>query len=110
MNLTDLKEKAKKIYTTVVCPEGDVFEMSVFEYSRWLALMKSIGIIEDGAKRYKHDLESNDDWIQPIAIEKFIKESADDILTDLMQDEDFMLETKMDETVECNLVNTLAVC
>ena len=33
------------------------------------------------------------DWVQPIAIEKYIKERYEDVLNDLMQDSEFLKET-----------------
>lgn len=92
-NMTEIKKRAKNITTSIDTPAGDVFNMSVFEMSRWLALLKGMGHIETTAKRFKMNLDDNDDWIQPIALEKYIGEVSDDILLNLMNDEEFMKTT-----------------
>jgi hypothetical protein len=102
--MKDVKEKAKKLFVRINTPTDDIFQMSVFEYSRWLTLMDAVVIIDRGANRLKIDLDSSQvDWIQPIAIEKYIRNRYEDILNDLMQDSEFLKETTCISLPEVNL-------
>ncbi len=46
--------------------------MSVETYARWLCLVESLEFISLKAKECKVDLEENDKWIKPLAIQKYI--------------------------------------
>lgn len=85
----NLIEKSKKLFTLVETPSGDVFEMSAFEHSRWLALIEAVEVVERGAAQFKINLDTSSDWIQPIAFEKYVRERYADILHDQMRNTDF---------------------
>lgn len=48
--------------------------MTVDTYSRWLCLMEALEHINSKAKKSKINLERNDSWIKPLAIQKYIKQ------------------------------------
>ena len=61
--IVSIKTKTNKIY-----------EMSVDSYTRWLCLVEALQLINQQAYKSKLDLEENDSWIKPIALQKYIKE------------------------------------
>ncbi len=48
--------------------------MSVDAYTRWLCLAEALQLINQQAEKSKIDLEKNDSWIKPIALQKYIKQ------------------------------------
>lgn len=48
--------------------------MSVETYARWLCLVESLEFINLKAKECKVDLEENDKWIKPLALQKYISQ------------------------------------
>ena len=48
--------------------------MSVDAYTRWLCLAEALQLINQQAVKSKMDLDKNDSWIKPIALQKYIKQ------------------------------------
>lgn len=48
--------------------------MSIDAYSRWLCLAEALELINQQAEKSKIDLDKNDSWIKPIALQKYIKQ------------------------------------
>jgi len=48
--------------------------MTVETYTRWLCLAEALQLINQQAEKSKIDLEKNDSWIKPIALQKYIKQ------------------------------------
>lgn len=48
--------------------------MGVETYARWLCLVEAMEFINQKAKISKIDLEKNDNWIKPLALQKYIKQ------------------------------------
>lgn len=48
--------------------------MSIDTYSRWLCLAEAMTIISESAHKNKVDLNKNNKWIKPLAIQKYIKQ------------------------------------
>jgi hypothetical protein len=48
--------------------------MTVDTYTRWLCLAEALQLINQQAQKSKIDLEKNDSWIKPIALQKYIKQ------------------------------------
>jgi hypothetical protein len=48
--------------------------MSVDSYARWLCLAEAMQLINQKASNAKVDLDKNDKWIKPIALQKYIKQ------------------------------------
>jgi hypothetical protein len=48
--------------------------MSVDAYTRWLCLAEALQLINQQAAKSKMDLDKNDSWIKPIALQKYIKQ------------------------------------
>lgn len=97
--MDNVTQKSKELFILINTPNEDIFEMTAFEYARWLTLLEAIEVIEKGAAHLKVDLDKTQDWVQPIAIEKYIRERSGDILHDLMRDPDFEKELKCTSSV-----------
>lgn len=63
--------------------------MSVDAYTRWLCLAEALQIINEQAQKSKIDLDKNDSWIKPIALQKYIKQRFP------AMNHDFKVEEKM---------------
>jgi hypothetical protein len=50
------------------------YVMSIDSYSRWLCLAEAMTIISENAQKNKVDLNKNNKWIKPLAIQKYIKQ------------------------------------
>jgi hypothetical protein len=48
--------------------------MSVDTYTRWLCLVEALQLINQQAEKSKIDLEKNNSWIKPIALQKYINQ------------------------------------
>jgi len=48
--------------------------MGVETYARWLCLVEAMEFINQKAKISKMDLDKNDNWIKPLALQKYIKQ------------------------------------
>lgn len=59
---------------TILDSKGEEYTFSIDQYTRWICLMEAIEHINLMAKNKKINLDANDDWIQPIKINKYIKE------------------------------------
>lgn len=101
--MDNVDERSKNLFILINTSAGDIFEMTAFEQSRWLALVEAVQVIEDRAAVMKVDLDKTDDWIQPIALEKYIRERAGDILHAQMNDPEYVKDLKCTSSA----VNTL---
>ena len=48
--------------------------MTIDTYTRWLCLAEALQLINQQAEKSKIDLEKNNSWIKPIALQKYIKQ------------------------------------
>lgn len=100
--MLDLIDRSKSLFIQVETQFGDVFEMSLFEYARWQSLVGAIEAVDKEAERLKINLDDPSvDWVQPLAFEKYIRESYLDLLTRLMRDEDTMRKAVYREQPVC---------
>lgn len=63
----------KKIYIQF---NDEIRDMSMYEFTRWVCLLKGIDVIEDKAKQLNVNLNDNKDWIKPLALQKFVEEET----------------------------------
>lgn len=59
---------------TIIDNKGTEHSLSLDEYTRWLCLMEALEHINRVAKNKKINLDENDNWIQPIQLNKYINE------------------------------------
>lgn len=60
-------------YVTINKSNGTSEEMTIETYTRWLCLVEALDVITQTAERKKIDLNNND-WVKPIALQKYIDE------------------------------------
>ncbi len=84
-NIPDNTTASGKRLITLKTKTGDVYQMSLNECSRWLALIEGVDLIQERALKLNVDLDATD-AIKPLALEKYINERAGDILVDLCKD------------------------
>lgn len=63
--------------------------MSVDQYSRWLCLAEAMQLIDQQAKKSKVDLDKNNKWIKPIALQKYVKQRFPAMNHDFKVEENF---------------------
>jgi len=56
------------------------------EYTRWLCLIEAIAYIEGKADELKLDLETEKNWVQPLALQKYIRERFVSMKFDVVSD------------------------
>lgn len=64
--------------------------MTVDTYSRWLCLVEAMTIISENAQKNKVDLNRDNKWIKPLAIQKYIKQRFPSM------NHDFKIEESLD--------------
>lgn len=64
--------------------------MDVETYARWLCLVEALEFINQKAKNSKIDLDKNDNWIKPLALQKYIKQRYPSMFHDFKIEEYFV--------------------
>lgn len=82
MNIDNLKN-AKHV--TVKFKEE---EMSAYTLARWLAIMEAIDVINQSAEKMNVDLNKYNQWVKPIAFQKYINERTYGLIADVLMNED----------------------
>ena len=57
--------------------------MTLYEYSRWNCLLEAVDIIDQKAKEINHN---SNNWVKPIAIQKYIDERTPSMLHEIAYD------------------------
>jgi len=65
--------------------------MSIDTYTRWLCLAEALQLINQQAEKSKIDLEKNDCWIKPIALQKYINQRFPAMSHDFKVEESFKI-------------------
>ena len=76
-------EKAKKHNIKLESKNGNSYDMTLYELSRWCSLIEGVEVI-DKKLRQLNLAGKSDIWIKPIPLQKYIDERSDDILYDLI--------------------------
>ena len=76
----------KQQYVTINKSNGTSEEMTIETYTRWMCLVEALDVITQVAERKKIDL-SNNDWVKPIALQKYISERYLSMLHDVKCEE-----------------------
>jgi hypothetical protein len=76
----------KQQYVTINKSNGTSEEMTIETYTRWLCLVEALDVITQVAERKKIDLNNND-WVKPIALQKYINERYLSMLHDVKCEE-----------------------
>ena len=62
---------------------GEDHDMTLYEMSRWSALMKGIDVIEKRATQLKINLEKDKSWVKPLALQKYIDEETPSMVAEI---------------------------
>ena len=62
---------------------GEEQEITLYEMSRWAALMKGIDVIEQRAGQLKINLEKDKSWVKPLALQKYIDEETPSMVAEI---------------------------
>ena len=76
----------KQQYVTINKSNGTSEEMTIETYTRWMCLVEALDVITQVAERKKIDLNNND-WVKPIALQKYINERYLSMLHDVKCEE-----------------------
>lgn len=71
----------KDINVTINSKTGET--MTLYEFSRWNCLLEAVDIIDQKAKEINHN---NNNWVKPIAIQKYIDERTPSMLHEIAYD------------------------
>ena len=58
----------------VLTNNGKNIPLGLNEYTKWLCLIEAMEYIEARAAKTKFNLDNNNDWIKPLALQKYVKE------------------------------------
>lgn len=72
--------------TVVVRNSTSIKSFKLDEYTRWLCLIEAIAYIEGKADELKLDLETEKNWVQPLALQKYIRERFVSMKFDVVSD------------------------
>ena len=81
------KEKYKKKNITIgIDEEGQQDEMSYYELSRWMSLMEAVDVVDKKAEQLRMP-KSDNSWIKPIALSKYVDERTDSMLFEITNED-----------------------
>lgn len=63
-------------------------ELSLDEYARWLSLLEALEIITSKAEDQNINLDVKQDWIKPIAFQKYVRERHETMKEELIYRDD----------------------
>ena len=66
-------DKCKRVSVIVDKTRPDL-KMTLYEYTRWGAMIEAVGIIGDHIDRNTPSARKDPNWVKPIAIQKYIEE------------------------------------
>jgi hypothetical protein len=75
-----------KTYITFETKKSGTIEMSKDTFARWLCLAEAFYVIDKKAEDLNLDLNKQD-WVKPLAFEKYIDQRMEGMLLDLDHDE-----------------------
>lgn len=76
-------EKYKKQKIKLTRPGVSEHEMSVYELSRWCALIDAVEVVDKKMSQLGSRAPSDKSWVKPIAIQKYVDEKFEEILFDI---------------------------
>lgn len=80
--ITQLDNQGKSQSICAVSSEGNTYNMSAYELSRWCAMFEAVEVIDK--KLHQLKIPTSNNWVKPIAIQKYIDEKYQDILHDML--------------------------
>lgn len=80
--ITELDNRGKQVKINVISPKGERYDMDAYEMSRWCAILEAVEVIDK--KLHQLKIPTSDNWVKPIAIQKYIDERYQDILHEMI--------------------------
>jgi hypothetical protein len=62
-------------------------QISVYELARWMSLMEALDVVTRNAERMKIDLNKYNQWVKPLAFQKYINERTYGMCADVLMNE-----------------------
>lgn len=75
-----------KTYITFETKKNGIQKMSKETFARWCCLMEAFYIIDKKAEELNVNL-GNEDWVKPLAFEKYIDQRFESMMLDIAHDE-----------------------
>ena len=83
--ITKLDDQGQTKRITFEGKEGKQYDMSLYETSRWCAVLDAVGVIDK--KLADANISDKTNWVKPIAIQKFVDEKYQDILHEMLEEQ-----------------------
>lgn len=80
--ITQLDNRGKSVKINARSSTGETYNMDAYEMSRWCAMLEAVEVIDKKLHQLKTPGANN--WVKPIAIQKYIDEKYQDILHDMI--------------------------
>lgn len=80
--ITQLDNQGKAFKINAVSSNGNMYNMDAYEMSRWCAMLEAVEVIDK--KLYQLKIPTSNNWVKPIAIQKYIDDKYQDILHDMI--------------------------
>lgn len=80
--ITQLDNQGKAFKIKAVSSKGNTYNMDAYEMSRWCAMLEAVEVIDK--KLYQLKIPTSNNWVKPIAIQKYVDEKYQDILHDMI--------------------------
>jgi hypothetical protein len=58
-------------------------DITLYEMSRWVALIRGIEVIDKKAHQLKINLDNDKSWVKPLALQKYIDEETPGTIADI---------------------------
>lgn len=72
---------------TIATNDGVDHVMTAEHYTRWLCLVEAMDVIHNAAERNNINLNKRNDWVKPLAIQKYMDERFHSMLHDVKVEE-----------------------
>ena len=83
VEITELDRRGQDTSVTLTSPKGNEYNMSMYELSRWCTMLDAVEVIDK--KLHQLKIPTSDNWVKPIAIQKYIDEKYQDVLFDMLE-------------------------
>lgn len=78
--------KNNKFKDTFVTKKGESIDMDIEEIARWSCLVEAVDIISNKGSQIGMDMDKQN-WVKPIAIQKYIDERHDTMIEEIERDQ-----------------------
>ena len=78
--------KKNKFKDTFVTKKGESIDMDIEEIARWCCLVEAVDIISTKGSQIGMDMDKQN-WVKPIAIQKYIDERHDTMIEEIERDQ-----------------------